>query len=101
MQFEVENFNQERRYLFLYGLLTSKVYKFLLIRNDKETEFFDLGQFYRRYDIKRTETESYLTKLMEDIKIGGWQCGTSYCKTGLFIWKNNPPANYYPDTSEF
>jgi hypothetical protein len=38
---------------------------------------------------------------MENIRNGGWKCGTSYCKTGLFIWKNKPPVNYYPDTGEF
>jgi len=73
----------------------------LLVRNDNEVEFFDLGQFYRKYDIKRTETDIYLNRLMENIRNGGWQCGTSYCKTGLFIWKGKPPANYYPDTGEF
>ena len=101
MQFELENFTSEKRFLFIYSILTSKVYKFLLIRNDKETEFFDFGKFYRIYGIKSIEADQYLNKLIEDLRNGGWQCGTSYCKTGLFIWKNRPPANYYPDTGEF
>ncbi len=101
MQFELENFTSEKRYSFLYQILTNKVYKFLLIRNDNETQFFDLGQFYRQYDIKRGESDEYLNRLMTDLRNGGWQCGTSYCKTGLFVWKNKPPANYYPDTGEF
>lgn len=101
MQFELEKFTPEQRYSFLYEILSRKVYKFLIIRNDRETDFFDLGKFYREYDIKRFESDNFLNRLIEDIRNGGWQCGTSYCKTGLFIWKKKPPTNYYPDSSEF
>ena len=101
MQFQLENFTPEKRFSLIYEILCRKVYKFLLIRDDKETDFFDLGKFYRQYDIRRLEVDDYLNKLMQDIRNGGWQCGTSYCKSGLFIWKNKPPVNYYPDSSEF
>ena len=101
MQFQKENFNDDVRNNFLYQLLTNKIYKFLLVRNGNENDYFDIGAFFRNHNISKKQANFYIVRVLEDIRAGGWNCGTSFYKTGLFIYSDKKPPNFYPDTDEF
>lgn len=102
MQFEKSKFTIEERNEFIYETLKNKVYKFLMVRDFNETDFFDLNLFFRKYNVKKqTEKERHINRLLEDIRSSGWNCGTSFLRSGLFIFGENTPINFYPDTNEF
>jgi hypothetical protein len=73
-----------------------------MVRNFNENDYFDLGDFFRKYNVrKQTDIDKYVIRIIQDIKSSGWNCGTSFCKTGLFIFGDNRPPNFFPDTDEF
>jgi hypothetical protein len=102
MQFDKESITQLERESFIYENLKHKVYKFIMIRNFDENDYFDLGAFFRKYNVrKQADTDKYVVRIIQDIRSSGWNCGTSFYKTGLFIFGNNRPPNFFPDTDEF
>jgi len=102
MQFEKTKFTPQEREEFIYETLKHKVYKFLMVRNFNETDFFDLGHFFKKYNVKnQSETEKYIDRLLDEIRLGGWNCGTSFYRTGLFIFGDVSPPTFFPDTNEF
>lgn len=101
MQFQRELITSEARESFIYETLKSKVYKFLMLRVD-QNDFFDIGAFFRKYNVrKQAEKERYVTRIVSDIRDSGWNCGTSFSRTGLFVYGDTRPPNFFPDTDEF
>lgn len=102
MQFQRDRVTPQDREEFIYETLKRKIYKFLMVRNFDENDYFDMGAFFRKYNLrKQVDTDRYVTRIIQDVRSSGWNCGTSYYKTGLFIFGDNRPPNFFPDTDEF
>ena len=101
MEFRPELFTAESREGFIYDTLKRKVHNFLMIRPN-ENDYFDIGEFFRKYNIrKQSDIDKYITRIVNDIRSSGWNCGTSFYKTGLFVFGDTRPPNFFPDTDEF
>jgi len=101
MDFKRELFTSELKEEFIYNRLKTKVYEFLMIRTDFN-DYFDLGKFFRKYNIrKQADIDRYVSRILIEFQGSGWNCGTSFYKTGLFIFGETSPPNFFPDTNEF
>jgi hypothetical protein len=73
------------------SILNERIVKFLLFRED-ETEFFDLTPYLRDKTFNEY-LDSVLISVKDEIESLGYKTSFGYGKTGLFIYKNDPPEN--------
>ena len=102
IDFTKTNFTREKRERSIYETLRHKVHNFIIFRNSDENDYFDIGAFFKKYNVrKRDEIDNYIKLILSELTNSGWNCGTSFYKTGLFIFGDNHPPNFFPDTDEF
>ena len=101
MDFKRELFTSESKEEFIYNKLKIKLYEFLSVRTDYN-DYYDLGKFFRKYNIrKQADIDRYVSRILNELEGSGWNYGTSFYKTGLFIFGETRPPNFFPDTNEF
>lgn len=101
MEFRPHLFTTEAKESFIYETLKTKVHKFLMVRLN-QNDYFDIGAFFRKYNVrKQSDIDRYVTRIVNEVKSTGWNAGTSFYKTGLFVFGDTPPPNFFPDSDEF
>jgi len=69
----------------------------------KESQYYDLNRFIKEH-LDHTINDESFDKMLEEVRDElhklNWKTETSFGGTGLFIFKDTPPENYYPDGFE-
>ncbi len=96
------NFNKntltEERVLFY---LRRDIYDFLIFRKNNE-QYFDLGQFSRKYELTTPLTPTTVDKIVHELKELGWNAKYSFGNTVLFIYElgGSRPLAYISDSAD-
>lgn len=69
----------------------------LLIQRAEETEYFDLNEFNSKHINNIEITKEIAKELVQELHDLNWKTTFCYGGTGLFIYKNDPPRNCFPD----
>jgi hypothetical protein len=61
-----------------------------------ENSYFDIDTFMRKYNIKKNDIASMISKVTSELNNLGWKLKTSFGGTGLFIYSTDtlPPSCY-------
>ena len=96
-----ENSENFKNYLLEFNLEKLRKDMALFILQENDNDFYDLVKFCEKNDIKDRET--YLIKIVTELKELGWLVGVVFNRTGIILFKNKGEmeSSYWKSNLDF
>jgi hypothetical protein len=67
----------------------------VMILRNKSSEYFDIFEFRNKHNITLEDMEKILASVIEELENKGWKWTLCYGNTGLYVYKDAPPAELW------